>query len=129
MTTTTIASTAGQPASRNLPGGFVRALGSVVNGIVTYFAHREAIKTLSELDDRALRDIGIERSRIEVAVRGGIDRISGASGELPRLIAMQSTGPVDRPGRFYFAWGCFALFVSGRCSRPQCRTTSTEHLA
>jgi len=44
-----------------------------VNGIVTYFAHREAIKTLSELDDRALRDIGIERSRIESAVHGGVD--------------------------------------------------------
>ena len=73
MTTTTISSTAGQPASRNLSGGFVRALGSVVNGIVTYFAHREAIKTLSELDDRALRDIGIERSRIESAVHGGVD--------------------------------------------------------
>jgi uncharacterized protein YjiS (DUF1127 family) len=73
MTTTTIASTAGQPASRNLSGGFVRALGSLVNGIVTYFAHREAIKTLSELDDRALRDIGIERGRIEAAVRGGVD--------------------------------------------------------
>jgi len=73
MTTTTIASTAGQPASRNLPGGFVRALGSMVNGIVTYFAHREAIKTLSELDDRALRDIGIERSRIESAVCGKVD--------------------------------------------------------
>jgi uncharacterized protein YjiS (DUF1127 family) len=73
MTTTTISSTAGQPASRNLSGGFVRALGSLVNGIVTYFAHREAIKTLSELDDRALRDIGIERGRIESAVRGGID--------------------------------------------------------
>jgi uncharacterized protein YjiS (DUF1127 family) len=73
MTTTTIASTAGQPASRNLSGGFVRALGNVVNGIVTYFANREAIKTLSELDDRALRDIGIERGRIEAAVRGGLD--------------------------------------------------------
>jgi len=44
-----------------------------VNGIVTYFAHREAIKTLSELDDRALRDIGIERSRIESAVHSGVD--------------------------------------------------------
>jgi uncharacterized protein YjiS (DUF1127 family) len=73
MTTTTISSTAGQPASRNLSSGFVRALGSVVNGIVTYFANREAIKTLSELDDRALRDIGIERGRIEAAVRGGLD--------------------------------------------------------
>ncbi len=77
MTTTTIASTAGQPASRNLSGGFVRALGSVVNCIVTYFAHREAIKTLSELDDRALRDIGIERSRIDTSLS------SEPAGDLP----------------------------------------------
>ena len=48
-------------------------LGSWVNGIVTYLARRHAIKTLSELDDRALRDIGIERSRIESAVRGIVD--------------------------------------------------------
>ena len=48
-------------------------LGSWVNGIVTYLARRQAIQTLSELDDRALRDIGIERSRIESAVRGIID--------------------------------------------------------
>jgi uncharacterized protein YjiS (DUF1127 family) len=73
MTMTTIPSTAGQPASLNEAGGFFCVLGSWVNGIVTYFAHREAIKTLSELDDRALRDIGIERSRIESAVRGGGD--------------------------------------------------------
>ena len=71
MTMTTISSTAGQPASR--PAGLFRVLGSLVNGIVTYFAHREAIKTLSELDDRALRDIGIERSRIESAVHGIVD--------------------------------------------------------
>jgi len=37
------------------------------------FARRQAIQTLSELDDRALRDIGIERSRIESAVRGTVD--------------------------------------------------------
>ena len=70
---TTIYPTAGQPAPQSAPGGFFRVLGSWVNGIVTYFAHREAIKTLSELDDRALRDIGIERSRIETAVRGTVD--------------------------------------------------------
>jgi uncharacterized protein YjiS (DUF1127 family) len=70
---TTISQTAGRPASRNESVGFFRVLGSWVNGIVTYFAHREAIKTLSELDDRALHDIGIERSRIESAVRGVVD--------------------------------------------------------
>jgi uncharacterized protein YjiS (DUF1127 family) len=70
---TTISPTAAQPASRSLASGFLRRLGSWANGIVTYFARREAIKTLSELDDRALRDIGIERSRIESAVRGVVD--------------------------------------------------------
>lgn len=70
---TTIYSTAAQPAPQSIPGGFFRVLGSWVNGIVTYFAHRHAIQTLSELDDRALRDIGIERSRIESAVRGTVD--------------------------------------------------------
>jgi uncharacterized protein YjiS (DUF1127 family) len=70
---TTTCSTAGQPAPQSLAGGFFRLLGSWVNGIVTYFAHRQAIQTLNELDDRALRDIGIERSRIESAVRGAVD--------------------------------------------------------
>ncbi len=73
MTMTMTSQTAGQPASRSKSAGFFRVLGSWVNGIVTYLAHREAIKTLSELDDRALRDIGIERSRIESAVRGVVD--------------------------------------------------------
>jgi uncharacterized protein YjiS (DUF1127 family) len=70
---TTIYSTAAQPAPRSSVSGFFRLLGSWVNGIVTYLAHRQAIQTLSELDDRALRDIGIERSRIESAVRGAVD--------------------------------------------------------
>ncbi|HVQ71508.1 MAG TPA: DUF1127 domain-containing protein [Bradyrhizobium sp.] len=70
---TTIYSTAGQPAPQSALGGFFRVLGSWVNGIVTYLARRQAIQTLSELDDRALRDIGIERSRIESAVRGVVD--------------------------------------------------------
>jgi len=70
---TTIYSTAGHPAPRSVPGGFFRVLGGWVNDIVTYLAHRQAIQTLNELDDRALRDIGIERSRIESAVRGVVD--------------------------------------------------------
>ena len=67
---TTISRTAGQPVMHGAMGGFFRLLGKWVNGIVSYLARRQAIQTLSELDDRALRDIGIERSRIESAVRG-----------------------------------------------------------
>ena len=71
---TMISSAAGQPpASRNLASGFVRVLGSWAHGFVAYFVRREAIKALREMDDRALRDIGIERSRIESAIRGVID--------------------------------------------------------
>ncbi|WGR92848.1 DUF1127 domain-containing protein [Bradyrhizobium sp. ISRA435] len=34
---------------------------------------REAIKALHELDDRSLRDIGIPRCHIEIAVAGNVD--------------------------------------------------------
>jgi len=70
---TTISRTAVQPVILGAMGGFFRLLGKWIDGIVTYLARRQAIQTLSELDDRALRDIGIERSRIESAVRGNVD--------------------------------------------------------
>ena len=78
---TTISRTAGQPVIqgatqdvvRGAMGGFFRLLGKWVNGIVNHLARRQAIQTLNELDDRALRDIGIERGRIESAVRGTVD--------------------------------------------------------
>jgi uncharacterized protein YjiS (DUF1127 family) len=70
---TTISQTAGQPASRKSATGLFGLLGAWVNRIVTHLAHRQAIKTLNELDDRALRDIGIERGRIDSAVRGLAD--------------------------------------------------------
>ena len=56
---TTISRTAGQPVIQPAPmGGFFRLLGKWVSGIVNYLARRQAIQTLHELDDRALRDIG-----------------------------------------------------------------------
>ena len=70
---TTISRTAGQPVISSAMGGFFRLLGKWVNGVVNHLARRHAIQTLHELDDRALRDIGIERGRIETAVRGMID--------------------------------------------------------
>jgi uncharacterized protein YjiS (DUF1127 family) len=39
-------------------------------GIARHFARRAAIKTLRELDDRALWDIGLLRCQIEGAVHG-----------------------------------------------------------
>jgi uncharacterized protein YjiS (DUF1127 family) len=38
--------------------------------IARYLVRRAAIASLRELDDRALRDIGLARSQIEVAVHG-----------------------------------------------------------
>ena len=70
---TTISRTAGLPEISSTMGGFFRLLGKWVNGIVNHLARRQAIQTLNELDDRALRDIGIERGRIESAVRGTVD--------------------------------------------------------
>ena len=59
-----------RPAVANWHGAFSRLLSAFCNGMVDYFVRRAAIKTLCELDDRALRDIGLERSQIEAAVRG-----------------------------------------------------------
>ena len=68
----TISQTAGRPLSPASRGGFLR---SIVNGayaLLDYLERRAAVKTLGELDDRALRDIGITRSQIEDAVGGSL---------------------------------------------------------
>jgi uncharacterized protein YjiS (DUF1127 family) len=70
---TMISSAAGQPASQSSPAGLARLLGSWATGFVSYLARREAIKVLSKMDDRALRDIGIARSQIEAAVGGALN--------------------------------------------------------
>jgi uncharacterized protein YjiS (DUF1127 family) len=67
---TTLSPSAAQPVTSSLTASLFRGLGHGVSAVVDYFARRNAIKTLNELDDRALRDIGIERSRIDAAVRG-----------------------------------------------------------
>jgi uncharacterized protein YjiS (DUF1127 family) len=60
------------PAVTMRPGAFSRLLSICCQGIAGYLACRAAAATLRELDDRALRDIGLERSQIEAAVYGFI---------------------------------------------------------
>ena len=58
-----------RPEFRTRVSAVFKAFGACCEAIARYFARRSAIKHLSELNDRALRDIGIERSQIEAAVR------------------------------------------------------------
>ena len=51
---------------------FAQIFSAYCDGIARHFVRRIAIATLRELDDRALRDIGIARSQIEAAVHGFI---------------------------------------------------------
>jgi uncharacterized protein YjiS (DUF1127 family) len=49
-------------------GGFLRLFNASCEGIAGFFFRRSTIASLSEFDDRALRDIGLERSEIEAEV-------------------------------------------------------------
>jgi uncharacterized protein YjiS (DUF1127 family) len=61
-------------------------LGTWLDRFANYLVRRAAIVSLHELDDRALRDIGLQRSQIDAAVRGFI--------RLPRPNAdMMATAP------------------------------------
>jgi uncharacterized protein YjiS (DUF1127 family) len=63
-------STIVRPAGAKSPGASLRIFNACWAGIARYFVHRAAIASLRELDDSALRDIGLARSQIEAAVRG-----------------------------------------------------------
>jgi uncharacterized protein YjiS (DUF1127 family) len=67
---TTISQTAGRNLGPSSSGGFFRFLANGAYALLDLLERRAAVKTLSELDDRALRDIGITRSQIEDAVSG-----------------------------------------------------------
>jgi uncharacterized protein YjiS (DUF1127 family) len=64
------ASTIVPPVATKGLSALSRLLGACCDGVASYFVRRAAIKTLRELDDRALRDIGLVRAQIESAVHG-----------------------------------------------------------
>jgi uncharacterized protein YjiS (DUF1127 family) len=66
-------STAIQPATSGVFGRTARRIGIWVRALAAGWNRRAAMKDLYQLDDRALRDIGISRCQIERAVHG-LDR-------------------------------------------------------
>jgi uncharacterized protein YjiS (DUF1127 family) len=70
---TTISSGAEQASISNPLSGLVRRAGKGAWALAAFLERRAAIKSLRELDDRALRDIGIARCHIEAAVTGVVD--------------------------------------------------------
>jgi len=69
---TTISQTAGRSLRPSSSSRFFSALTNASYALFDRLERRSAVKTLSELDDRALRDIGITRSQIEDAVYGQV---------------------------------------------------------
>ncbi|UGY04353.1 DUF1127 domain-containing protein [Bradyrhizobium quebecense] len=70
---TTVYSATASPARSSMMGGLLRLIRVWGDALATYWVRREAIKTLRQLDDRTLRDIGISRCQIEPAVAGDLD--------------------------------------------------------
>ena len=60
------------PAVTKRANSFAQIFSAYCDGIARHFVRRTATATLRELDDRALRDIGIAHSQIEAAVHGFI---------------------------------------------------------
>ena len=69
---TMISTTAGRPAETTASGGIVRWIGRGALALSAYCERRAAIRALLQRNDRELRDIGLLRSEIELAVRGGL---------------------------------------------------------
>jgi uncharacterized protein YjiS (DUF1127 family) len=65
---TTIPSTAARSSTSGARSGFVRLMEIWADRLAAYWVRRAAIKTLRELDDHALRDIGLARDQIETAI-------------------------------------------------------------
>ena len=66
----TMSQAAPRPAMFLNSGGFLRRFGVWAQALVDHLHRRAAIKTLRQMNDRELRDIGLTRSEIEDAVCG-----------------------------------------------------------
>ena len=86
------------PAGIKGPGIVSRLLVGACERIAGYFGRRTAIACLHELDDRALRDIGLGRFQIEAAVYGRIT-LSGQAdkGTMTLAAAMDPRGHQRAP--------------------------------
>jgi uncharacterized protein YjiS (DUF1127 family) len=80
-----------RPAVAKRPGAFSRLFGACFDGIARYFVRRAAIACLCQLDDRALRDIGLVRSQIDAAVCGFVTL--SRSSESVMMASSAATGP------------------------------------
>jgi len=63
-----------EPRSTGSFAGVLRWIARFGRALMLHWYRRAAVKSLSELDDRALRDIGLQRCHIEDAVRGEVGR-------------------------------------------------------
>ena len=61
-----------RPAAGKTSGTFVQLLGARWEALAGYFVRRAAVATLRALDERALQDIGLDRTDIEAAVYGRV---------------------------------------------------------
>ena len=66
----TMSRTATEPQSTGSVAGVLRWIGRFARALMLHWYRRAAVKSLNELDDRALRDIGLLRCHIEDAVKG-----------------------------------------------------------
>ena len=64
-----MSSTTVQSATSGAFGRAARSMARWAHALAVYLDHRSAIKELRELDDRALRDIGLSRCEVEKGVR------------------------------------------------------------
>jgi len=64
---TTISSTAPPRSASGARGGVIRSIGIWAHRLAAHWRRRTTIKTLHELDDHTLRDIGLTRDQIETA--------------------------------------------------------------